>query len=349
MPEESHYVRQQARGYGATWLELRPYRPWLCPEPLAKDLEKRIVRVMTRSPRIKLGFGRKLMRRLMLATLDVAVLAIPVICGYVSAPQVYAQSPRPGGVSSPSFEVASVKQNRSENSASMMRVFPDGFSLKNGSTKALVTFAYGVRDNQVSGEPGWITTERYDVEAKVGDSVLKELERLSAVERAKQLSLVAQALLAERFKLSVSNQTKEVPVYALVVANDGPKFSETTANPIGSVGNSPQGQIRALRIRLSRGEIDITGGGIGDLAKELSKRLGREVLDKTGLKGNYDLTLRWPDESQAQPSIQDSRPLDPPGPSLFAAIQEQLGLKLESQKGPVRTLVLEHIEKPSEN
>jgi uncharacterized protein (TIGR03435 family) len=114
------------------------------------------------------------------------------------------------------------------------------------------------------------------------------------------------------------------------------------------VGNSPQGQIRALRIRLSRGEIDITGGGIGDLANELSKRLGREVLDKTGLKGNYDLTLRWLDESQAQPSIEDRCPLDPSGP-LFAAIQEQLGLKLESQKGPVRTLVLEHIEKPSEN
>jgi hypothetical protein len=143
--------RKPLRAAASTWLWINLAGAAAIP-PVAvsgatgEDLEKRIVRVMTRSPRIKLGFGRKLMRRLMLAMLDVAVLAIPVICGYVSAPHVYAQSPRPGGASSPSFEVASVKQNRSENSASMMRVFPHGFSLKNGSTKALVTFAYGVRD-----------------------------------------------------------------------------------------------------------------------------------------------------------------------------------------------------------
>ena len=101
------------------------------------------------------------------AKLDVAVLGISVIYGFLIAPNVCAQSPQPSGASSPSLEVASVKQNRSENSACKMRVFPDGFSLKNGTTKALTAFAYGVRDNQVSGGPGGINTERYDVEGGI--------------------------------------------------------------------------------------------------------------------------------------------------------------------------------------
>lgn len=331
IPEESHYLQQQPGGYRSAWLESAATPTVAVSGAAGEDLNKRIVRMITQRLAIKLNFGRKRMRTPMLATLDAAVLGISVICGFLSAPHVCAQSPQRGGASSPSFEVASAKENRSENSASTMRVFPDWFSLKNGTTKALIVFAYGGRDNQVSGGPGWINTERYDVEAKAGESVVKALERLSPFERAEQLSLMAQALLAERFKLNVSNQTKEVPIYALVAAKDGPKFSETRSEPIGSVANREEGQLRALGIRLSRGEIDIMGGGIGDLANELSKRLGREVLDKTGLKGNYDLTLRWsPDESQAHPGIDDSRPLDSSGPSIFTEIEEQLGLKLES-------------------
>jgi uncharacterized protein (TIGR03435 family) len=170
---------------------------------------------------------------------------------------------------------------------------------------------------------------------------------------------MVQALLADRFKLKVSHQTKELPVYALVVAKGGPKLTETQVPPPTPDGTAaPNRGFRGIRMG-GPGQLTGTNIDMGLLADLLSgqRELGRLVIDQTGLKGNYDWTLKWtPDRSDpmfkapdgGQPSG-DALPADSSGPSLFTALEEQLGLKLEARKGPVETLVIDSIEKSSEN
>jgi uncharacterized protein (TIGR03435 family) len=148
-------------------------------------------------------------------------------------------------------------------------------------------------------------------------------------------------------------------MYALVVAKNGPKFQEAKVDatyPNGIKG--PDGVARGGMMRMSSGELTAQGIPIANLVGTLSRQLGRKVVDKTGLTGNYDFTLHWtPDPGEAQPfkgpvggppGVDTAAPSDS-GPSIFAALQEQLGLKLESQKGPVEIIVVDHVEKPSEN
>jgi uncharacterized protein (TIGR03435 family) len=168
-----------------------------------------------------------------------------------------------------------------------------------------------------------------------------------------------QALLADRFKLSIHRETKELPVYALVAAKNGPKLQEAKADatyPNGIKG--PDGVARGGMMRIGGGEVTGQGLPIANLTRMLSQQLGRTVIDKTGLTGKYDFTLQWtPDESQGPmfkgadgaPPGGNPAPPESSGPSLFTAIQEQLGLKLESQKGPVEIIVIDHVEKPSQN
>jgi len=168
-----------------------------------------------------------------------------------------------------------------------------------------------------------------------------------------------QALLADRFNLKVSHQTKDLPVYALVVAKSGPKLTPTEVPPPAADGASaPTKGFRGIRM-MGPGQLSATNINIELLADILSGQpeLGRLVIDETGLKGNYDWTLKWTPDQSAQMSkgaedahaTADAPPLDSSGPSIFTALEEQLGLKLEAKKGPVETLVIESIEKASEN
>jgi uncharacterized protein (TIGR03435 family) len=170
-----------------------------------------------------------------------------------------------------------------------------------------------------------------------------------------------QSLLAERFKLVVRRETKEMPMYALAVAKSGPKFKgvkesdPNIADPGGRSDLPPGVRPRFMIVRRGR----FTGQGIDmeTLAWRLTGFLGRTVLDKTGLKAQYDLKLEWvPDENQIAMfqamGVAEGNGAPPPdwqGPSLFTALEEQLGLKLDSQKGPVEMFVIEHVEKPSDN
>jgi uncharacterized protein (TIGR03435 family) len=170
-----------------------------------------------------------------------------------------------------------------------------------------------------------------------------------------------QSLLADRFKLRVSHETKELPVYALVVAKNGPKCQEakpgdTYPNGIKGFDGRAQG---AGSFRAGNGHLTLQGYPISFLSLLLAERLDRTVLDQTGLKGKYDIALKWtPDENLAatpsgpaggNPGADAAAQPDSSGPSIFTAIQEQLGLKLESTKGPVEIIVIDHIERPSEN
>ncbi len=180
-----------------------------------------------------------------------------------------------------------------------------------GSLQSLIWFAYGVEDYRISGGPKWLTTDKFDVIYKPSGP---------------QAKLMLRTLLAERFKLAVHTETRQMPVYALVVAKGGPKMEKADA-PGGS-GGGPA---------MIQGTMEMS-----TLADNyLSSTLRRRVIDQTGLTGAYKLSLKWtPDDK----TVTDNSP-----PSLFTAIQEQLGLRLESTKGPVEILVIDHAEKPTEN
>lgn len=184
----------------------------------------------------------------------------------------------------------------------------------------------------------------FDIEAKADSSVNDQLQKLGRDQRRVQMQGMFQQLLAERFKMSVHWETRDLPVYALAVTKKGPNL-QVSKQPEGDTKiSSGTGQFTAQGVTLA----ELTRA----LTQTLSKELGRVVVDKTGITGRYDVTLKWTPETGATPvdsGTSGAAPTPDSGPSIFTAIQEQLGLKLESSKGPVQVLVIDHVEMPSEN
>src|SRR6266480_44725 len=280
-------------------------------------------------------------RRLLLSAAGLLAVAVPIVSGLADATQTHAQSQAQNtAATEPGYEVASVKPNKAGSDQSRLIFPPDGMAATNVTLQMFIRAAYAVQDYQISGAPNWLKSEKYDIEARMNGSVADELRKLSPDQRTLKRNRMLQVLLAERFKLSLHRETKELPVYALVIAKGGPKLHEAKHSVM----------------RLGRGELTSHEVGIALLARALSRQLGRPVLDKTGLPGYYEFTLHWtPEESQTFIGFDgtiipdNARPPDSSWPSVFAAVQEQLGLKLESQKGPVEILVIDHVERPSEN
>ncbi|MGD1071274.1 MAG: TIGR03435 family protein, partial [Bryobacteraceae bacterium] len=229
----------------------------------------------------------------------------------------------------PKFEVASIKPSPPGEPPSM-RVSPGGrLTVTNETLKYLVQFAYNVQDYQISGGPGWIDSAGYDILATPERAANPNPDNIGYFRR------LLQGLLAERFRLTLQHTRQDLPEYALVVGPRGPKLKER------------EKWKDATDMRLSGGKGLMIGQQVtmGLVAQNLSARVGRPVEDATGLKGYYDFRLEWtPDETDGAPT-----PSDQTGPSLFTAIREQLGLKLESVKGPVEVLVIDHVERPTEN
>jgi len=260
----------------------------------------------------------------------------------------------------PPFEVASIKPSRTGDDTVQLLMSPGKFTTRGETIKQIIKFAYDIKsDNRLSGGPSWINSEKYDIEAKEEVSIAQKVQKLPFEEQANQVRLMVQALLADRFKLKVSHETKDLPVYTLVVAKGGSKLKPTEVPPPATDGTSaPNKQFRGFRM-MGPGQLSATNIDVSFLADILSGQpeLGRNVIDQTGLKGNYDWTLKWtPEETAAMfkgadgsHAPADAPPPDSSGPSIFTALQEQLGLKLEPRKGPVETLVIDSIEKPSEN
>jgi uncharacterized protein (TIGR03435 family) len=171
------------------------------------------------------------------------------------------------------------------------------------------------------GGPGWIGTEKYDIEAKVD---------VSQVNVHVDYGPMLQALLADRFRLRAHRETKELPVYSLVVAKNGPKLTVHTGAD-GASTNTSHGSGKATMVAI---EASMAG-----LAERLGRELAAAVIDNTGLRENYDVTLEWAPNLTADSTL----------PSIFTALQEQLGLRLESTKGSVEVLVIDSAEKASEN
>lgn len=258
-------------------------------------------------------------------------------------------------VAVPAFDVVSIKQDKSDSRMIRVRNTTDGYSASNISLKMLLQAAYGIREDLISGVPNWGESARYDIDAKVAGSDVDALKKLSSEQRRAMLKPV----LEDRFKLKVHTETKEMPVYELVVAKGGPKLKEATPGDTYANGiKGPDGVARGGMMRMGRGQVTGQAIPITSLIDILSRQLQKTVIDKTGLTGKYDLELNWtPEEGEGgglgpppagSPQRTEPAP-DASGPSIFTALQEQLGLKLQSTKGPVETLVVDSVAMPSEN
>lgn len=225
----------------------------------------------------------------------------------VAAPAV-----RLGG-QAPAFEVSSIKVHTSSgiNERSGIDERPSVVRVENLPLKALIETAYGVRDYQLSG-PSWIETARYDVVAKPPAGVTQS-----------QLRPMLQSLLAERFKLVLHHESKDMGIYDLMLAKSGSTLQESKGPR--TFFTSRPALISGTRVSMQ------------ELATALSSLLDRQVIERTGLSGVYDVKVQWtPDSATGDLGV-----------SLFTAIQEQLGLKLESKSGAVDVLVIDHVERPA--
>lgn len=233
----------------------------------------------------------------------------------------------------PVFDVVSIKPNKSGSGSMGIETHNDSYSATNVSLKRLLRDAYDIREDLISGVPGWAESTGFDIKAKVVDPNLDELKKLTG----EQHRLMLQSFLADRFQLKVHIETKELPVYELVVTKGSPKFHEAASGNGSADGGKTPG------MWIHNNELTATAIPLTSLTAMLSRQLHRTVLDKTGLTGKYDLDLKWAPDDGQDPSPDSS------APSIFTALQEQLGLKLQSSRGPVETLVVDHVEMPSEN
>jgi uncharacterized protein (TIGR03435 family) len=300
--------------------------------------ENRIVPIMIERAGRKLHFIGKLM------LIKAASLAVTSFPQSLALPPV-AAPPLAVIAAPPVFEVTTVKLNKSGGSGSHSSLDNGRFTASNILLKNLIQYsAYGIPEPRIFGGPKWLNSERFDIEAKMDSSTADQLRTLNRDQRKLQTRAMFQQLLADRFKLTVHWETRELPVYALVVAKSGPNLQESKESDGSANTSTSTGQLTARGLTMV--DIALT------LTQELSRELGRVVIDKTGIAGRYDVTLKWTPDTGAAPTNSGTEGTTSPsdsGPSIFTAIQEQLGLKLESTKGPVQVLVIDHIEMPSEN
>jgi uncharacterized protein (TIGR03435 family) len=212
----------------------------------------------------------------------------------------------------PAFDFATVKPNdpvRNPNVAAGWSTSRSGLRSV-GSLRTLIKQAYGVEDAQIAGGPKWLDSVAFEIDGKT-----------AAPANPADLRVMLQSLLAERFNLKMHSEIRQLPIYSLLVAKNGSRLQ--TASEPGGISSGPT---------LLRGTMDTAA-----IAHALTSTLGRTVIDNTGLNGSYKLDLKWAPDNQ------------PDGPSIFTVIQEQLGLKLESAKGPVQVFVIDSATPPTEN
>jgi len=266
-------------------------------------------------------------------------------------------SPVPSAV----FEAASIKPQAPSSDGSirtMVRYPTNGRLTAAGATlKTLICVAYGISDFQVLGGSDWIDNDRYDVEATPGPALEEQLQKMKSDDSTAIKHQMLQALLADRFKLTLHHDTKQLPIYALVVAKGGLKLHESKpddANPDPaneSLHPTRKGMVR-MSFQSTAFEMTATGMSMDGLARQLASQLHSTVQNETGIKGIYDFTLHFtPDDApmDATGGGANASLADNSGTSIFAAVQDQLGLKLESKKGPVDVVVVDHVDKPSDN
>ncbi|QMV19956.1 TIGR03435 family protein [Granulicella sp. 5B5] len=259
----------------------------------------------------------------------------PVFLGIFVVQMGMAQTPKTNTViekdppmaadATPSFLVAAIRPSDPD-AAGGWSFESEGHHIKcvRATVMDILAVAYGVQTRQIVGEPAWLSKDRYDVSG---------VPDVPGVPNVTQLRGMYQKLLAERFHMVLHREMREMPVYALTVAKGGPHLKVAGPDETMNAGNSGDGSQRTLRF---------TNMSMKDLADNLDFYEDRPVIDQTDLPGRYDFTLKWAYDISAE-----SGPGAPP--SLFTAIKEQLGLRLDAVKGPAEVVVIDHVERPSEN
>jgi uncharacterized protein (TIGR03435 family) len=289
-----------------------------------------------------------------------SVLVSLVIAAAASA-RIPAQGPaaevrliHPESGTAPSFEVATIKPSDDPRDGFRVMLSPAHFSVTHGSLSDLIKFAYGTKsDDQVVGAPAWMSTEHFDIQAKAGDAEIAEFGKLDVDHRINISALLMQSLLQDRFQLKAHVETRELPVYALVVAKGGIKMKAVQADPFPPPGVQPPPGAHLPSMRPSgQNQWTATAWPMDRMVEWLSfcYEVGnRPVVDETGLKGSYDWVLngvafRPPAASDANGGNGQEATV-----SLFSALPDQLGLRLEPKKAPVEVLVIDHVEQPTAN
>jgi uncharacterized protein (TIGR03435 family) len=280
-------------------------------------------------------------------TLLMAALISPAAAAQVAPP------------TSPSFDVVSIKPHENEGMTRIgigFNTTPDGLSCQGSSLDMLLRLAFDVPRDRLLNEPEWVKSNRFDIEAKIAPEDASSLKTLTLQQRWAMLI----PTLQDRCHLKFHRENRELQVYTLVVAKGGPKLKE--ANPAASDAIQPGSMAQSpMRMSITSKGMTLNGrnAAMESLVEMLTQQIGITVVDSTGLTGKYDYTLTWmPDEDSwhlmglpipGPPPERDGQSQQPVGPSIFAALQEQLGLKLEAQKRPVDVIVIDHIEPPSAN
>jgi bla regulator protein blaR1 len=329
------------------------------PGVTGSDLNKRIERIMTDRPRTSLSVWN----RAVLATVAVMTLAAPVAIGALSAPARAAGADAVAATDRPSFEVATVKPNTSGAMRVTMRVLPGGaYEATNVTLESMIRMSYRLQESQIIGGPAWIYRDRFDILAKSAAGVPQF-----------EFSLRMQSLLAERFNLEIRNETRDLPIYALVSARgDGSRGPRLTPSDVdcerpsrGRSGAPPPmptrpGERPACGTITGPGRVTAGGATMSQIARTLSQYTGRMVIDRTALDGSFNYDLEFAPDPGLRgrgpggglppgPLPEGTAPARAEGASIFTAVQEQLGLRLESQHGPVQVIVVESADQPSEN
>jgi uncharacterized protein (TIGR03435 family) len=254
-----------------------------------------------------------------MASHKIAVVALLTVIGLFKS-SLRAQSGAP-----PQFEVASIKPSPSTNAQrAPMSTDPARIAYNSFSPKILLQIAYKMPEWGIAGGPNWLDSDRYDVAAKIPPGASSD-----------QVPVMLQALLAERFHLSIRRETRQLPVYELTIAKNGPRLKP------GETGEQWAGAV--MKGGILKGRIELHQLTMPGLAEVLASKTGRPVIDMTRLKGAFDISLTWtPDDTPVSGSNAGD-------PSLYTAIREQLGLRLDAAKASVEVIVITHIERPSEN
>jgi uncharacterized protein (TIGR03435 family) len=284
--------------------------------------------------------------RTALALIRLTTLVASVAIGVVATVAIQAQSP---AVPQPQFDVASIRLSKNPEPGGNVEITPGRFRGKDLALQWLILTAYRIKSGNLSGDlPSWTIDLRYDIDANTGDSSGED-----------QILLALQTLLRDRFNLRLHREMRQEPVYFLKVGKNGITMPPGRCVPVKMDfpnecwGQGADGLIRTLDWRGVRMS-DPTGVAYRSLAGQLAASVQRPVIDKTGLTGTFDVHLRWavePAPTVAAGALPDTAmpTADLRAPSIFDAVEEQLGLTLESGRGPVEHLVVDHAEKPSEN
>ncbi|HKW16765.1 MAG TPA: M56 family metallopeptidase [Terriglobales bacterium] len=304
------------------------------------DLKKRMVHIMTNSIVRKLNFTRKL-ALWMAACLAIAV---PVFYGLLN--------PIPGHAASetgaaPSYVNVSIKPhpedpNGMARAKIMISLMDANFTARGVSAQSLIQLAYHVQDAQVVESPDWLGSAKFDIDARMDKAAADQWQKLSEEQRGALAGQMLQGLLAGQFKLKVHQEARDLPAFELSVAEGGSKLQKMAEGKHGFM-------------HMGMGELSANGAPLDLLAAQLSMRLGRPVVDKSGLNGNYAYTLHWTPDAEERARMQqkeliapDSQAADASGPTLLTAIQDQLGLTLQPVTTRVQVLVIDHIEQPGQ-